>query len=417
MGQLLERYAVREQLWIILAIGLGIGLLSSLLAFQVLRPLPAIAPTLLQPSTSRLGPMSPLLPWPRVGSAAVAVEGLGTIGTFGPQISLPMASTAKMMVGVLVLEGHPLGLGEQGPMLPITAADVATYQNEKADGQSVFPVTAGEQLTEYQALQALLIPSGNNIADLLADWDSGAVSSFLDKMNARAAQLGLRQTHFIDVSGVAAETSSSPQDLIVLARLAMRNPVFAQIVAQPDANLPVAGRVFNVNAAVGQDGIIGVKTGSTSASGACFVFAADATADQQPARLFGAIMGQPTLDDAFSTARNLIDAITPALHYRTVLSTLQAIAEYQAPWGDDATVFAPQEIDWVVFDGMTLNLQARLRPLKAPTPSGTDVGMLTVLVGDHAVHLPLQTTYPIDQPSLFWRLTRTQLLAGSVRID
>jgi D-alanyl-D-alanine carboxypeptidase (penicillin-binding protein 5/6) len=53
-------------------------------------------------------------------------------------------------------------------MIPVSADDVATYQSEKSQGQSVLPVAAGEQLSEYQALEALLVPSGNNIADLLA---------------------------------------------------------------------------------------------------------------------------------------------------------------------------------------------------------------------------------------------------------
>jgi D-alanyl-D-alanine carboxypeptidase (penicillin-binding protein 5/6) len=125
------------------------------------------------------------------GSAALSVAGLGTIGTYGPQTALPLASTAKIMTGLVLLGDHPLRLTEQGPMVPVTAADVATYLSEKSQGQSVFPVAAGEQLSEYQALQALLIPSGNNIAELLAAWDAGASGAFVDKMNARALALHL----------------------------------------------------------------------------------------------------------------------------------------------------------------------------------------------------------------------------------
>ena len=403
--------AVRAPWWPVLAGSLALAVLLLLLIYQIFRPLPPIVPTFLQPLNAELGTGPPPLPWPNTGSAAVAIEGLGVIGAFGPQTSQPMASTAKIMTGLLVLEDHPMTLGEQGPPVPVTQADVANYQAEKAQGQSVFDVSAGEQLPEYQALQALLIPSGNNIAELLASWDAGSISAFVDKMNARATQLGLRQTHYDDVSGVSAQTVGSPSDLITLAEVAMRDPVFARIVGQPEATLPVAGRVFNVNADLGQDRIIGVKTGSTDAAGACLVFAADTTADDQPARIYGAIMGLPTLDDAFSAARNLIESINPHLHYRNLLSTLQTIAEYQAPWGDNAFVFSGQDVNAVVYDGMTLRLRPWLRALDAPVPSGTNVGSLTVSIGTDSVRMPLQTTYSIQAPDVFWRLTRSRLLS------
>lgn len=392
-----------------LGVGLIVVVLVGLVTFQIFRPLPVIGPTILQPASSELGPASPAMPWPQVGSVAIAVEDLGTIASFGPQVSLPMASTAKVMAGLLILERHPLHLTEQGPTVPVTADDVATYQSEKAQGQSVFPVAAGEQLSEYQALEALLVPSGNNIAELLAAWDSGSVPAFVDRMNARAAALGVTHTHFTDVSGLSPQSVSTPSDLIRLAEAAMRDPVFAEIVAQPEATLPLAGRVFNVDADLGQDGIIGVKTGSSGAAGACFVFAANVMADQQPARIFGAIMGLRTLDDAFTTARNVIDVVKPALHSRSILSTLQVMADYEAPWGDKATVFSDQDINWVVFDGMHLQMRTRLRQVQAPLPSGSSVGTVTLQVGDHTTQLLLHTTEPIFEPDLFWRITRLNI--------
>ena len=162
---------------------------------------------------------------------------------------------------------------------------------------------------------------------------------------------------------------------------------------------------------VRQDGIVGVKTGATFAAGACLVFAADVSADQQPARIFGVVMGVPTLDDAFTEARSLIEAVSPALHYRNVLSTLQSLAEYQAPWGDNAFVFPQRDINLVVYDGMSLHLRVNVRPLRAPVLSGTDVGTLTVQVGDNTLRTPLYTTYSIDEPGLFWRITRTRLFS------
>jgi D-alanyl-D-alanine carboxypeptidase (penicillin-binding protein 5/6) len=399
----------RRNLATTLALAVALALAVGLIAFQLFRPLPTVPPTTLLPPTTRLGSIPPPLPWPTTGSAALAVAGLGTIGTFGPQTSLPLASTAKVMTALVILTDRPLRLTEQGPMVPVTAADAATYAAEKNQGQSVFPVAAGEQLSEYQALQALLVPSGNNIAELLAAWDAGSAGAFVDKMNARAAALRLAHTHYVDASGLSPQSLGSPQDLIALAQAALQDPVFAEIVAQPEATLPIAGRVFNVDAVVGQDGIIGVKTGSSGAAGACFVFAADLKADGQPARLFGAIMGLRTLDDVFTSTRSLVQAVGSALHYRSILSTNQVIAEYAAPWGDTATVFASQDVNWVAYDGMVLNQRSDLKTVRAPVPSGTNVGTLTLQLGEQRMELPLTTTESIFEPDIFWRLTRLRL--------
>lgn len=403
MKGLTNRFGVNAS---VLASGLALVVVLALIAVQMLRPVPRIGPTALQPISHRLGPPAPDLPWPSTGSAAVAVAGLGTIANHGPQTALPLASTVKMMTALLVLEGHPLSLAQQGPMVPVTAADVATYNSEKSQGQSVFPVVAGEQLSEYQALEALLVPSGNNVAELLAAWDSGSVPAFVGKMNTRAMSAGLTQTTYADASGFSPQSVGTTGDLITLAELAMRNPVFAEIVGQPEATLPVAGRVFNVDAALGQEGIIGVKTGSSSQAGACFVFAADATADGQPARIFGAVLGLPTLDDAFTASTSLVHAVVPALHYRSILSTDQVIAAYTAPWGDQATLFVEQEVDWVVYDGMVQRETTDLKPIAAPLPSGSRVGSVTVQVGDEKTTMPLRTSGGIFEPDIFWRLTR-----------
>ena len=132
-------------------------------------------------------------------------------------------------------------------------------------------------------------------------------------------------------------------------------------------------------------------------------------ADNQPAQVFGAIMGLPTLDDVFTSTTNLLHTVTPALHYASVLSTNQVIAEYQAPWGDSATVFAEQDVNWVVYDGMVLKQRTDLIKVKAPLPSGSNVGTLTLEVGEDRVQLPLRTTEPIFEPDIFWRLVRLRL--------
>jgi len=226
-------------------------------AFQYLRPLPVTAATSIVPLAQPFG-TAPALPWPSHGAAALVIDGLGQVGSSGGAAPLPMASTAKMMTALIVLEDHPLALNDPGPVITVSRADVSTYISQQNQGKSVLPVVAGEHLTEYQLLQGLLLPSASNFADMLAIWDLGGVPAFVDRMNARAASLGMSATHYADVSGFSALSVSIPSDLIVLAQTAMRLPVFKQIVAQPQASLPVNGLIHNLDALLGKGGVVGV---------------------------------------------------------------------------------------------------------------------------------------------------------------
>lgn len=103
-------------------------------------------------------------------------------------------------------------------------ADVAVDRADRAAGQSVVTVVTGERLTERQALEGLLLPSGNNIATLLARWDAGSEAAFVAKLNAQARALGLTHTRYADASGEQAGTVSTAGDEVRLAMLALEVP-------------------------------------------------------------------------------------------------------------------------------------------------------------------------------------------------
>ncbi|MGH7904938.1 MAG: D-alanyl-D-alanine carboxypeptidase family protein, partial [Candidatus Dormibacteraceae bacterium] len=275
----------------------------------------------------------PALPWPSRGAAAVGLPGLGILGSNGDSTPLPIASMAKVMTAYIVLRQHPLQPGQDGPPVTVQPDDVATYRSDLAQGQSVVAVQAGEQLSERQLLEGLLIPSGNNLATLLGRWVAGSAPAMVAKANMTAARLGLSHTHFSDLSGFDPGTVSTPTDMIRLGEAAMADPLFAHIVGMPAAVLPLAGTVSNVDYVLGQDGIIGVKTGSDTPAGGCFLFAAQRQASGRRVTIYGAVMGQPTLDGAFNASKALIDAVAGGIKLDHVLSANQSVGRYRAPWG------------------------------------------------------------------------------------
>ena len=374
--------------------------------FQLLRPLPAIAPTVLLTGSVRLGTPA-AIPWPAAGAAAIVIEGLGSLGGSGPSTPRPMASTAKMMTALLTLEDHPLPLGQVGPSISVTSADVANYQRELRLGESVVAVAGGEHLSEYQLLQGLMLPSASNFADILATWDAGSLAAFIARMNTRAAALGMTQTHYADASGFSPQSVSVPTDLILLERTAMAIPVFKQIVGQSQATLPAAGVVHNLDTLLGKDGVIGVKTGHTDQAGGCFVFAADVMVQGQPVRIYGAVMGQPgQLPGAFAATTRLLRAAAGSLHSQLLTGPRDIVGDYRSAWGTRAQVASAHDVSAVVYDGIEVHRSVQLREVTAPLPSGSAVGSMVLLAGDQRVSVPLRTTQPIAEPDLWWRLFR-----------
>jgi serine-type D-Ala-D-Ala carboxypeptidase (penicillin-binding protein 5/6) len=258
------------------------------------------------------GEALPSTVWPAYGQAAVQI-GQSQVQAGPNQHTAAIASVAKVMTAYLVLRDHPLRPGQDGPTITLTNADVADTDRRRRQQESVVSIAAGEQLTELQALQALLLPSANNIAAVLARWDAGSTERFVARMNAAARSLGMTHTRYTDPSGYDDATVSTAADQVRLVDRAMRLPVFASIVATPSATLPVAGTVRNTNTLLGREGFVGVKTGSTAAAGGCFAFRAVRWIGGRRTTITGVVLGQPDHDQiaaGLAAAQTMVDRIT-----------------------------------------------------------------------------------------------------------
>jgi D-alanyl-D-alanine carboxypeptidase (penicillin-binding protein 5/6) len=354
----------------------------------------------------------PRFDWPGGGQAALAIGGTSIVAAHGSQSPTPIASITKVMTALLVLRRHPLSAYQSGPTLTVTPAEVAVYRRDRAAGDSVVKVRAGEHLTERQALEGLLVPSGDNIAPLLADWVAGSESAFVRQMNAEAHALGLSETHYADASGVAPGTVSDAFDQVRLAALAESQPAFRQIVALPQVTLPDAGVQYNVNALLGRDGIVGIKTGSTPQAGGCFVFAADRRIAGRTITLLGAILHQmPTarqpsiLDAALQSSLALLRSAARSLRRETVISSGQRLGVLRAPWGANAAVVADRSARLIGWAGVPIHITLRPRKLGDKVRPGEALGEAVVRVGQSVFTVGLRAAGALHGPSIGWRLT------------
>src|SRR4051812_34461370 len=268
------------------------------------------------------GEAVPSTVWPAYGQAAFVQTGQAQVQAGPNQHAAPIASVAKVMTAYLVLRDHPLRPGEDGPTITLSDADVADTDRRRGHEESVVSIAAGEQLTERQALQALLLPSANNIAAVLARWDAGSQERFVVRMNAKARSLGMTHTRYTDPSGYDDATVSTAADQVRVVDRAMRLPVFASIVATASATLPVAGTVHNTNTLLGRDGFVGVKTGSTATAGGCFAFRAIRRIDGKHTAITGVVLGQPG-DDRVAAGLAAADAVVDRVAGHPALPGLQ----------------------------------------------------------------------------------------------
>ncbi|MDQ6900427.1 MAG: hypothetical protein M3072_13125, partial [Candidatus Dormibacteraeota bacterium] len=396
-----------------LALTAAVGLLLAALAFNYSRPLPSLLP-----AQTAQGPPQPSqaqpLPWPSSAQSALGLEDAGMLAATPNARAQPIASVAKVMTALVVLQEKPLAAGEAGPLLQIGEQELREFASEKANGESVVAVKQGEQLTERQALEGLLLPSGNNLAVLLSRWVAGSSQAFQAKMNSTAASLGLRETKFADVSGLDPGTVSTPSDLVKLGLAAMKNPAFAEVVGQPQADLPVAGTVYNVNYAIGQDGITGIKTGTTPEAGAVYLFSGTVDLEGRKLVVVGVVQGQSALPDALTAGRTVLKAAKAAITVQTVVSRGQVIGRYDVPWQGNVDVVAKQELRLPLLSGSPVRYRLKGSRLTGATPAGRDAGSLEVTAADApglvAVRqqIPLATAEEVAEPSAYWRLTRTR---------
>lgn len=340
------------------------------------------------------GATSAALPWPKTGQAAVAIPTIGFQAQSGPEQEVPVASLTKLMTAYVVLQDHPLAPGAQGPSVTITTADADNFGIDTVTDQASVELKAGEVLTEYQLLEGLLVHSANDFAFVLATWDAGSVDAFVAKMNSAAGALGLRDSHFADASGLSTGSTSTAANVLTLASVVMTDPAFASIVRMPSVSLPVAGAVESYTPLVGTTpGVVGVKSGYTSAAGGgdvlayqtsvdghTFVALAAVTSQQGPTVLYAAAKAALALAKAASAQ---VVADTVATAQRTVgrvTSTGHAVA---ATTAGSATLLA--------MAGSTVRQSVVLRRPKVGAPAGTTIGTATFRLGTQVVSVPVQT--------------------------
>ena len=277
-------------------------LLGTLVPPSALAPVWAAPATVTTPAAaSAASPASEASPAPSVKAKAAIVmdmEDGRVIFARNADERRPMASTTKMMTGILALERLPM--------------DKVVAASKKATdaGESEIYLVPGEKLTVEELLYAVLVKSANDAAATLAEATAGSQEAFVELMNQKAQELGMTNTHFDNPHGLDSDQHySTATDLATLARYAMKNPEFRRYVATEEASIPWPGRAYgrtltNHNTLLGVVPYVnGVKTGYTRPAGFCLV----GSGSKGGVSLISVVLGEQNKDGVNSDTKKLLD--------------------------------------------------------------------------------------------------------------
>lgn len=385
---------------------LATGLATIYVSYALTQPISALQPTVSYHFSQSAKPVP--LQWPGYGAGAIGAVGYGVLETHGGDTPIPTASTIKVLTALAVLHEKPLAPGESGPLITITQDDIDSYRSFIARDGSVVAIELGEQLSEYDALEALLLPSANNIAVTLARWAFGSLDNFSTYANGYARELGMTGTIVTDPSGFSPTTASTPHDLVLLGETAMANPIVTEIVARPTATIPVQGTVRNVNFLLGQDGIVGLKTGNNDQDPGAFLFASKQLIGNQDITIVGIIMNGPDLWTAMNDSLQLLHSAIPG--FTTVTIDQQtAAARYTAPWHSSSTAVPAKAESVILWRGAPASASVTLSPLHASSAAGTSVGSISIMsAGRTLASVPLVLAQNFPAPPVAWRLSHPE---------
>lgn len=365
------------------------------------RPLPAATITVTTPKEFKVA--EPSIKWP-TGQAAISASGFDFLAANQPDAEISTASIAKIITALCILEKKPLAKGESGPLLTMTDQDVLRYQTEVGRDGTAFAVKAGDTLSEYEALEAILLPSANNIADSTAVWAFGSLEAYRTYAQAYVVANGMTHTTIgPDASGFDASTKSTPSDLVKLAKLALKNPVIMDITGKPTAVIGDGVQINNHNALVGSNGVTGLKTGRNDDNSGALLFTANIGQGAQTVEVAGIVANAGSLGGSFTATTELLKSIANDFPVATIATTDSSVGEVRTAWGSTTALVAFDNLSLQHWSGSTVYTYHDLKEV-----SGTrkeTVGTLTAKADGQKKSVEVGIRTPTAQPSLLWRIT------------
>lgn len=381
------------------------------LPMTLLAPLKAADPAVAK--TAVLATPAAQLTLPGYGGTAIGAVGFdGILAQSGSTGPLPMASITKLVTTLVVLQAKPLSVGEEGPSVTMTAADVALYHHYLSLDGSVTTVKAGFVFTEHELLELSLIHSANNYAASLAIWAFGSVDAYLAAARTWVASHHLDSMVITDPTGIDPADVASTADLIALGELALADPVIAPIVGTKSITIHDIGTLTNTNTLLGSEGIDGIKTGTLNDAGSNLLFAAHHRVGSTTVTIVGVVLGGSTHAVIDADIKTLLAGVFAGFHEVRAAARGQVFASYTTEWGQRVNAVATRSASILTWSSTAVAGTVSAHPVTTGT-KGQRVGSVTFTAGGRTVAVPLGLSAAVEDPGPGWRLGHPGLIVGA----
>ena len=315
-----------------------------------------------------------------------------------PDEQVPIASTTKMMTGIVVLK-EGADLDEEVTVSQQAESYVGlTYSN--------VGLIAGERLSVRDLLVASLIPSGTDAAYALAEHlGGGSVNNFVGRMNAEASSMGLENTRFDSPAGLDTDDNySNVRELAQIAQAGLAYPLFAELVDTTDATIRTQNReieIFNTNQLLNSyPPATGVKTGTSPQAGANLVASAEAGDESYIA----VVLGAEDSEERYQAARTILEYGFDRYERESLVSQDEVYEELPLPYrqGESVELIATRDINASVDPNSEIERQVTTPEPPPEAEAGQELGEVEVLVdGESAGSSPLVAREGYEQASLW----------------
>ncbi len=332
----------------------------------------------------------------------------------GADIKLYPASLTKLLTAIVALE-----YGNPDDIVTVTSAAIdGLYEQGSASY-----LLNGEQITFMDLMRYLLIGSGNDAANALAIHISGSVENFCELMNAKAKELGCKNSHFVNPHGLHSEEHyTTARDMLYITKAAMENETIAKLVAETEVILPITNKhdrtttKYTTNHLISQkstadyyyEGAIGVKTGTTTPAGLCLA-AACVKGDYT---YYSVVMGAEKIDGVdsrFAETIKLFNWGAANWSQQVMLSSSEPIAEVPVRLSadKDAVVVRPAENITAMLPNTFETADLKLVPtleeeVTAPVSKGDVLGKLSVTYEDKHYELDLVAADDVERSTMLY---------------
>jgi serine-type D-Ala-D-Ala carboxypeptidase (penicillin-binding protein 5/6) len=322
-----------------------------------------------------------------------------------PDEQLPMGSVTKIMTALVVLE-EGVDLDEEVTVSEEAESFVGgTYSN--------VGLILGERVTVRDLLAATMIPSGTDAAYALAEHvGDGSVGNFVEMMNDEASAMGLEDTNFETPAGLDTNGNySSARDLATMTRVALQDPLFAEIVDTADATITTQNREIefsNTNQLLSTyPPATGVKTGTTPQAGANLVASAEANDESY----ISVVTGAEDSEERFRASEALLEYGFTNYDRESLVNGGEVYEELSLPYRPDETVELAAAEDVISVVGADSEVERRVTTEEELPPSaaaGEELGEVEVLVdGQQVGESPLVAQEGYEEASLWDRISYT----------